>query len=490
MKDGPVQTIEAQRNEVPRGPSRLFDVAPEEELLYSITAEGKRKFIHPVVHKGRYWKIRRSMAHALMVLFFGLPWIPVGGHPAVFLDLASRQFHILGGTFHPTDNLLLAALGVSIIITVFFVGSTFGRMWCGYACPQTVYLEFMFRPIEIWLEGTPVAQRKLNAAPWSAKKAAVKSAKWALWTVLALLMAVTFVSYFVGWSALLGDVLPNPAANKAVIGVALFLTGMILFDFGWFRDQMCTVACPYGRLQNVMADPDTILVAYDQPRGDPKTKLKDRIEGGTYGDCIDCKSCVSACPTGTDIRRGLQPECIGSAQCIDACDVVMERTGKPPGLIRYTSEREQAGGTRRIWRPRIIIYLVLLTVAWGTLAALVIGRAEALVEIIRGGREPYRILPTGEVANQQRLRITNQLPQTQSFTIQVLSPAGAKLVLSESPVVVSPAELSAINAVTTVPPSVFSDGQAEVRYLVTSDRGFKKEVKFLLLGPYTDSEGP
>ena len=165
---------------------RVFDVAPEEDLLYSLSADGKRKFMHPIVHKGRFWKIRRAIAYGLFVLFFALPLIPVGGHPAVFLDLATRRFHVFGATFHPTDNLLLAAFGLGIIVTVFFVGSTFGRMWCGYACPQTVYLEFLFRPIEAFLEGGPLKQRKLNAAPWSGRKLAIKAAKWSIWTVVAL----------------------------------------------------------------------------------------------------------------------------------------------------------------------------------------------------------------------------------------------------------------------------------------------------------------
>jgi cytochrome c oxidase accessory protein FixG len=234
----------------------------------------------------------------------------------------------------------------------------------------------------------------------------------------------------------------------------------------------------------VLADRDTILVAYDDRRGDPKVKLKDRLVGVLAGDCIACQRCVSACPTGTDIRRGLQPECIGTAQCIDACDDVMRGQGKPIGLIKYTSEREQKGGSRRLWRLRNLAYLVLMTVAWGTLAVLLLTRADALVEVIRGGREPYRMLPTGDVANQQRVRITNQLPERQSFTIEVLSPKGATLVVSESPVTVEPDRLVTVNAVATVPRSVFVDGQAPVRYLVRSDKGFSKEVEFILLGPY------
>jgi cytochrome c oxidase accessory protein FixG len=252
---------------------------------------------------------------------------------------------------------------------------------------------------------------------------------------------------------------------------------------------MCTLACPYGRLQNVMADPDTILAAYDEKRGEPRATQKQRKgHGGPHGDCIDCRLCVTTCPTGVDVRRGLQLECIGCAQCIDACDVVMARTGRPPGLIRSTSERALAGGSRRFWRPRVLVYLALLTVAWGTLAAMVIAREGALVEVLRGGREPYRLLPQGEVANQQRVRITNQTSETQSFAIEVLAPPEAKLVLSESPLRIEPARLGTINAVTTAPARVFANGQAKGRYLVTSDRGFRKEVEFLLLGPFREGE--
>jgi cytochrome c oxidase accessory protein FixG len=468
----------------PSGQHHIFDVAPEEDLLYSLSADGKRKFMHPLVHRGRFWKIRRAIAYGLFVLFFVLPLIPVGGHPAVQFNLTARQTHVFGGTFYPTDSLILVSFGFGIIVTVFFVGSTFGRMWCGYACPQTVWLEFLFRPIEAFLEGGPTNQRKLNLAPWSARKFAIKAAKWSIWTVIALLMSSTFVAYFVGWGPLLHGLATDPLAWKGALAVVACVAGAIVFDFGWFRDQMCTIACPYGRLQNVLADQDTILVAYDEKRGDPKVRLRDRAVGVLAGDCIACRACVNACPTGTDIRRGLQPECIGTAQCIDACDEVMRGQGKPIGLVKYTSEREQKGGTRRLWRLRNLAYLVLMTAAWGTFGFLVLSRADALVEVIRGGREPYRLLPTGDVANQQRVRITNQLPETQHFTVEVLSPKDASLVVSESPITVEPDEVVTVNAVATVPRSVFVDGQAVIRYLVRSDRGFSREVDFLLLGPY------
>jgi cytochrome c oxidase accessory protein FixG len=483
----------------------LFDVAPEEDLLYSLSADGKRKFMHPLVHKGRYWKIRRAIAYALFVLFVALPLIPVAGHPAVLLEIAARRSYVFGVAFYPTDSRLLVAFGFGAIVTVFFAASSFGRMWCGYACPQTVYLEFLFRPIEAFLdprrrsgrpelrskrEGGPTSRWRSNLASWSGWNTARTAAKWSAWTVVAVLMASTFVAYFVGWGPLLRGLAADPSAWTGAVFVIGLLTVAIVFDFGWFRDQMCTIACPYGRLQNVMSDQDTILVAYDVRRGDPKVKLKDRGEAVRAGDCIDCRACVNACPTGTDIRRGLQPECIGTAQCIDACNVVMLGQHKPIGLIRYTSEREEKGGVRHVWRPRTLVYLALMTAAWSSLLVLVLTRGDALVEVRRGGRETYRLLTTGEVANQQRVRVTNQRSETQRFTITVVSPTGASLVLSESPIVVGPDEVVTVNLVTTVPQRVFVDGQAPVRYLVRSDRGFQEEVEFLLLGPYGSGGQP
>jgi cytochrome c oxidase accessory protein FixG len=350
-------------------------------------------------------------------------------------------------------------------------------------------MEFVFRPIEMSLEGRPAQQVRLNLAPWGPRKIAVKAAKWGAFAAVALLMSSGFVAYFVGWDRLVHEVLSRPLQHTGTLFVIAFVAAAILFDFGWFRDQMCTLACPYGRLQNVMADPDTILVAYDEKRGEPRATQKRRHdEGGEHGDCVECRLCVTTCPTGVDIRRGLQLECIGCAQCIDACDMVMARTGRPPGLIRSTSERELAGGARRFWRPRVLVYLALLALAWGTLAVLAITREDALVEILRGGREPYRLLPQGEVANQLRIRITNQAAGPQSFTIVVLSPPEAKLVLSDAPLRVEPARLGTTSAVITTPARVFANGQAKVRYLVTSDRGFRKEVEFLLLGPFREGE--
>jgi len=463
---------------------RVFDTAPEEELLYSLAADGTRKHIDPVATHGRFWRVRLGIGWLLVVIFLGLPLLELGGGPGILLDLPHRQFHFFGTTFHPTDNLILLAFGAGVVALVFFVTSAFGRIWCGYACPQTVYLELLFRPIERLLEGKPAQRRKLNKAPWSAAKVGRKGAKWLVYGALALLLSATFVAYFVGWSPLVQGLSQAPGEHRGTIVAILFVTAMILVDFGYFRDQMCTIACPYGRLQTVLVDADTIVVAYDEKRGEPRGKPKTVDKDGKRGDCIACKRCIATCPTGMDIRRGLQLECIGCAQCIEACDEVMERLDRPRGLIRYTSTRQLEAGRTRFWRPRIFLYLAFLGVTWGALAYLAEGRASAQVELLRGGREAYRVLHTGQVANQLRLRITNQLDVAQSFTVELSAPPRAKLVVSADPLVVAGDQVATANVAVTLERSAFTRGQVEGRFIVRSDHGDQYEEEFVFLGPY------
>ena len=296
---------------------RLYEVAPEEDLLYSLAADGSRKIIHPPVSKGRFLRIRQVVGWGLMALFFGLPHLPIAGHPALLLNWTTRRFYIFGTTFHVTDNWLLLAFGAGIIVTIFFVASTFGRLWCGYLCPQLVYQELLFRPIEGFIEGPPSRRRRLATAPWGVGKLLRKLVKWSIYEALALLMAATFFAYFVGWDGIVAALRGPWIGGSPLVLATAGLSVIIFFDFASFRDQMCTVACPYGRLQNVLVDPDTVIVGYDERRGEPRGRGR-RTADDPRGDCVDCGRCVYTCPTGMDIRRGLQMECVGCAQCVDA----------------------------------------------------------------------------------------------------------------------------------------------------------------------------
>jgi cytochrome c oxidase accessory protein FixG len=420
----------------------------------------------------------------LIAIFLGLPHNHISGKTRLFLDLANRQFTVFGVTLHPTENLILLAFGAFVIIGVFAVTSMFGRLWCGYACPQPVYLEFVFRPIERWLEGSPTKRRKRDNGPWTFDRAWRKGSKWVIYALVALLMSATFVSYFVGWGPLWQQLLSAPLDNTGVLFATGFTTALVFFDFAYFRDQMCTVACPYGRLQTVLYDSDTIIVGYDTTRGEPRARKRDRKGGGEFGDCVDCGRCVTTCPTGMDIRRGLQMECIGCAQCIEACDEVMDKTGKPQGLIRYTSLRELETGTKSFLRARVYIYVALMTVALTALIALSVGRSDAGVEILRGGREPFRMLPTGEVANIIRVRLTNNLHQPQAFTVTLSQPAGAQLVVSQSPFTVAGDKVATLDVVAKLPEDVFVRGQTQGMFIIKSDAGVTLEKEFVLLGPY------
>jgi cytochrome c oxidase accessory protein FixG len=469
------------REEVGGGRSSPFAVAPEEDLLYSLAQDGSRKWIDPVTTVGRFYRLRLVIGVLLIALFVGLPLVHIAGKPGILLDLTRRQFTLVGVTFHPTDNLLLLALAAALAVTVFAVTAVFGRLWCGYGCPQPVYLEFVYRPLERLFEGKQ--RRKLDRAG-AGERAARQLGKWLSFLLVSVFLAATFTAYFVGWSDLVSVVVPHPGEHQGVLFTITLLAVAMAFDFAYFRDQMCTVACPYGRLQTVLYDQDTVIVGYDVERGEPRASRRTRADKeAELGDCVDCNRCVTTCPTGMDIRRGLQMECIGCAQCIEACDEVMARQGKPPGLIRYTSLRELGTGVRRFWRPRLALYSAVFLVSVVALVVLARGRPEAGVEVLRGGREAFRMLPNGQVANILRLRITNNLDRPQEFTVTATQPAGVSLVVSQSPFTVGPNEVATVEVVAELPESAFVRGQTPTTFVVQAKGGATFTRSFVLLGP-------
>ncbi|MCL4865811.1 MAG: cytochrome c oxidase accessory protein CcoG, partial [Gemmatimonadales bacterium] len=337
---------------------------PPLQGLSTLNEDGSRRWLRPKLSPGGFWRWRRVVAYGLMVLFFALPYLRIGGKPLVLLDIPRREFTFFGTTFLPTDTLLLMLLMVSIALGIFLLTALLGRVWCGWACPQTVYLEFLFRPIERWVEGGRSGSLQLDRE--RRHFAPRRLVKYAIYLVLALFLAHTFLAYFVGIEQLLQWVRRSPVEHPTSFLVMAGTTAMIFADFAWFREQTCIVACPYGRLQSVLLDRRSLIVGYDPNRGEPRMRgVKERA--ATAGDCIDCGACVLTCPTGIDIRDGLQMECIHCTQCADACDAIMDQVGTPRGLIRYTSQDALAGVPSPRLRPRVVLYPAVMAISLGLL---------------------------------------------------------------------------------------------------------------------------
>ncbi|MEY4940159.1 MAG: hypothetical protein RIQ93_1894, partial [Verrucomicrobiota bacterium] len=340
---------------------------PNRNTVTTIRSDGSRAFLYPTDAHGRFARARRLSAFALIVFYLSLPWIKINGYPAVFLDVADRRFHLFGITLAAQDLWLLFFLITGVGFSLFFVTALLGRIWCGWACPQTVFLDHVYRRIERWIEGDAVQRRALAAAPPSAGKLARGITKHALYVVVSAVITHLFLAYFVSLPEVWAMVSAAPTEHWGAFVFMAVATGTLYFNFAWFREQLCIVICPYGRIQSALIDDHSLVIGYDGARGEPRRHTGDaRKPADTLlpksGDCVDCDRCVQVCPTGIDIRQGLQMECIGCTACIDACDDVMTKLHRPKGLIRYDSHASFTGGRTRWWRPRTFLYGALLLV--------------------------------------------------------------------------------------------------------------------------------
>ncbi|MEZ4701560.1 MAG: cytochrome c oxidase accessory protein CcoG [Rhodothermales bacterium] len=463
-----------------------------EEVLSTLGADGKRRWIYPVSSPGRYFNWRRIVGYVLVVLYLALPVIHIGGKPAVMLDFVHREFALFGLTFYPTDTLLLLGFGVSMVLVVIIGTALLGRVWCGWACPQTVYLEFVFRPIERLIEGKEHVRSRRDAGPMNWDKAWRKGLKLSIYLLIALLLAHTFVAYFVGWQTLIDWMLDPPGEHFGFFGMMALTTGLILYDFGYFREQMCTIACPYARMQSVLLDPDSLIVSYDPGRGEPRAKrsrktMEEEAAGvrPAQGDCIDCLACVRTCPTGIDIRNGLQMECIACTQCIDACDSIMDKIGKPRGLVRYTSEHALAGKESRLFRPRTILYTLLIGLVSTLFVVGLVLRSDYDINVGRVTGSPFTELPDGSIANRLRFRVRNQTGATTTMTITGLPKDQIEMrFVGVHPMPIQPGEMIRLEAWVVVQPDYFKTSTSrETTFDVSFSDGVTETVSFPLLGP-------
>jgi cytochrome c oxidase accessory protein FixG len=464
---------------------RARPLPPEtkERVLPTLNVDGTRRWMRPKLFEGRFLRRRRALAWMLIGLFTVLPYLRMGGKPVILLDVVNRHFILFGATFLPTDTVLLMLLLVGLFIAIFLMTAIYGRVWCGWACPQTVYMEFLYRPIERLIEGGPRAQRDLDGR----RLAPRRLLKYALFGVLSMFLAHTFLAYFVGIEALRHWITRSPFEHPAAFLVMTGTMALMFLDFGWFREQVCVVACPYGRFQSVLLDRRSLIVGYDARRGEPRGHLARRAGGGTpagtSGDCIDCGACVVTCPTGIDIRDGLQMECIHCTQCMDACDSVMDRIGRPRGLIRYSSRDELGGAPRRILRPRVVLYPLLLIAVWGMLGWALTHRAGADVTVLRGLDSPFKLLPSGDVSNQIRVKIVNRADGDRRYLIEIADGEGLHLIAPDNPLAVEAGHAATATVFVTAPRSAFRGGERAVRFRVGDGAGFVSSVPYRLLGP-------
>jgi len=488
-------------------PSNPSFLAPPERVLSTLEADGSRRWLSPRLAKGRFLTARRAFAWLLILIFAVVPYVPVNGHPAMLIDLVGRKLHLLGMTFLPTDTLLLALLLVSFILSIFFVTALLGRVWCGWACPQTVYMEFVFRPIErLFLGRAGVGGAPAKVAMWR------KPAMYATYLVVCMHMANTFLAYFVPVPILHHWITGGPWHHPIGFAIVVAFAGAAMFNFAWFREQTCLIVCPYGRMQSALLDRQSLIITYDTKRGEPRTKGKrvaslqlpvvsetrasetdnSQLEAGhsvTAGDCIDCTLCVQVCPTGIDIRQGLQMECVGCAQCVDACDHVMDKIGLSRGLIRYSSAASVAGEKVRFLRPRVVIYPTIILILLTILTILIATKSSAEVTLLRNLGRPFVVSDSGRVENTVNFKLTNRSDHNLHVSFSI--PEHPEITISATDhddVMLVPGQMWTEPMRIICPQEKFDDGTLNVRIAVSlrDESGCLIETihrPFKLIGP-------
>ena len=437
----------------------------------------------PVRREGATKGAAQGCGGGLIFILLVLPWLRVGGKPALLLDFAHGRFAALGASFQAHDAPLFLLIGGAFILTIALISALWGRAWCGWACPQTVFVEGIFRSIERWIEGDALARRRLDDAPMSSQKIFKRVVKWVLFTIAAIAIAHSFLAILIGSDELLRAQRGTPLESWGTFLSAGTLSLILLLDFGWLREQFCLIACPYGRLQSVLMDANSVSVAYDAKRGEPRRGTA----SSASGDCVDCNRCVKVCPTGIDIRNGAQQlECIACAACIDVCDDVMARLKKPLGLIRHASENELAGKRTLLHHSRVVIYAALLTGVLGALATIVGTRKDYEVMILRTRGEPFQRVNASQGArltNTFFAEITNHssVPMEARFALPAQGPA--RLVSPDLSMTVEPGEVRQLPFAIELPQTLLRDGRASLA--LTCIAGLStSEQEVTLVGPF------
>ncbi len=459
------------------------------DSIATITEEGKRAWIYPKKPKGRFYDYRKYVSYGLLLFLFASPFIKINGNQFLLFNVLERRFNIFGFPFWPQDFHLVV---ISMIIGVIFIALftvAYGRIFCGWMCPQTIFMEMVFRRIEYWIDGDRGAQMRLDKSPWNRKKIWKRSLKWSVFFLISFLIANVFLAYLIGSDRLIQYITDGPMAHLGTMVPLLIFTGVFYFVFAWFREQVCIIACPYGRLQGVLLDDKSIVVAYDHKRGEGENgrkkfrKNEDRDALG-HGDCIDCFQCVNVCPTGIDIRNGTQLECVNCTACIDECDHIMDSINRPRGLIRYASEDEINQKEKFKFTARMKGYTGVLTILIGILIGMLFLRNELEANILRLPGQLYERKENNIISNVYTYKLVNKTSKDiDNVNFKLLSHKGTIKMVANNSFKVEAEQLAEGTLFIEINNSALTGDKDVLKIGVYSDDELIETTKTKFLGP-------
>jgi cytochrome c oxidase accessory protein FixG len=450
--------------------------------------QGRRQWIYPRKVDGRFYRWRTWFSWLLLFIMFAGPFITINGNPLLMMNVVECKFVVLGQIFWPQDMVIFAVALLLFLVGVFVFTTAFGRLWCGWACPQTVMMEMVFRKIEYAIEGDALSQRQLNAAPWTGKKIFKKALKHGIFFALSFVVGNVLLSYIIGWRDLYQIITDPPSQHFGGLSLMIAFSFLFYGIFARFREQACTFVCPYGRLQSLLLDDNSIVVAYDHTRGESRgpvrrgQKFSDRWQT-SLGDCVACNRCVAVCPTGIDIRNGVQMECVQCTACIDACDSVMDKVGAPRGLIRYASVNGIEHHERLRFTPRLAGYTAVLAALAVVLALMVFTRSDVESTVLRAPGSLFQQMPDGRFSNLYTVRVVNKTSREMPVELRLENPAGTLSVMGQGNIVVPSQKLSENSVLIELEPSAMKSGTTPLAIGVYSGGKKLQTLKTAFIGP-------
>jgi cytochrome c oxidase accessory protein FixG len=462
------------------------------EHIATADKQGNRRWLYPKKPKGRWYARRSYVCWLLLAILFAGPFIRINGNPYFLINIVERKFSIFGQLFWPSDFVIFVIASLLFVTSIMVFTTAFGRLWCGWTCPQTLLMEMVFRKIEYAIEGDSVAQRALAAAPWTGKKIAKRFTKHSIFFALSWVIGNTLLAYIIGSEKLFGIITDNPRQHLIGLGFMIAFTLLFYVIFARFREQACTFICPYGRFMSATMDENTLVVAYDHKRGEKRGPIKRdqtielrRVEG--TGDCVNCNACVSVCPTGIDIRNGTQMECVHCTACIDACDNIMDKIHRPRGLIRYASQNSIERGENFRFTPRMAMYLVALTALAGVLAVLMFTRTDVETILLRAPGALYSQMADGRIENLYTVKVVNKTAREIAIEFKLENIDGQVRLMSGSGFSVPKDQLAQSSLLIALKPNAITGTSVKLKLGVYSNGKRLETVNTVFAGPRNSS---